>query len=155
MYQRILVPFDASPTSNRGLDEAIQVAKLTHGRIRLLHSIDEFLFSTGFESGAAFSADIIPMMKKAGEEVLQQGKERAEAQGIAAETVLLEGMAARLCDQVARAASDWGADLIVIGTHGRRGVRRMFLGSDAEQILRLAPVPVLLVRDRDAESRSD
>jgi nucleotide-binding universal stress UspA family protein len=47
-------------------------------------------------------------------------------------------------------AKRWGAELIVIGTHGRRGVGRMLMGSDAEQILRLSPVPVLLVRAKEA-----
>jgi len=60
--------------------------------------------------------------------------------------VLLDTFNRRLCDLVVRAARDWPADLVVIGTHGRRGVGRLLLGSDAEQILRLSPVPVLLVR---------
>ena len=51
-----------------------------------------------------------------------------------------------MCDLVAKAAKEWPAELVVIGTHGRRGVGRLLLGSDAEQILRLSPVPVLLVR---------
>jgi nucleotide-binding universal stress UspA family protein len=51
-----------------------------------------------------------------------------------------------VCDLVAAAAKSWSVELVVIGTHGRRGLGRLLLGSDAEQILRLSPVPVLLVR---------
>ena len=72
------------------------------------------------------------------------------AQGVAVDAVLLESFAARVSDLVVEQALGWKADLIVIGTHGRRGVRRMLLGSDAEQILRQAPVPVLLVRAAQA-----
>lgn len=63
--------------------------------------------------------------------------------------MLHETFAGRLSDFVVEQAHIWKADLIVIGTHGRRGVRRLLLGSDAEQVLRTSPVPVLLVRGAD------
>ena len=62
------------------------------------------------------------------------------------ETELHDAMTQRVSDVVVDQARSWGAEIIVIGTHGRRGVRRALLGSDAEQIVRLAPMPVLLVR---------
>ena len=68
--------------------------------------------------------------------------------GVTVETVLHHSFPGRVCDVIVKEATDWKADLIVIGTHGRRGAGRLLLGSDAEQVLRLAPVPVLLVRDR-------
>ena len=61
-------------------------------------------------------------------------------------TFLCETFGARVCDLVVEQAREWKADLIVIGSHGRRGMSRLFLGSDAELVVRLAPVPVLLVR---------
>ncbi|MCG3189203.1 MAG: hypothetical protein LKCHEGNO_01489 [Burkholderiaceae bacterium] len=70
-----------------------------------------------------------------------------------AETALNDTFTARVCDVVVQEALEWKADLIVIGTHGRRGASRLLLGSDAEQVLRLAPVPVLLVRDAGLASR--
>ena len=63
--------------------------------------------------------------------------------------VLIDRVAQRLGDSVADAAGDWGADLIVIGTHGRRGIGRVLLGSGSEQIMRLSPVPVLMIRGFD------
>lgn len=154
MYQRILVPIDGSPTSDRGLDEAITLAKLGGGRLRLVHAVDELTYATGFETYAAYAADVIPAMKKAGEELLKRGKQHAEDQGVPVDTVLLESLGVRLGDLVIEHAQSWKADLIVIGTHGRRGVRRLLLGSDAEQILRLSPVPVLLVRGVAADADS-
>ena len=65
---------------------------------------------------------------------------------MAVDTLTSECFAKRPCDVIVEQAARWPADLIVIGTHGRRGVNRMLLGSDAEQVARIAPVPVLLVR---------
>ena len=65
---------------------------------------------------------------------------------IPVDTALFDSLSKRLCDRVAEQVKEWGADVIVLGTHGRRGVGRMLLGSDAEQIVRTATVPVLLVR---------
>ena len=146
MYQRILVPFDGSPTSDRGLDEAIQLALLTNGELRLVHMVDDLLYVTGFESYSVYASDILPLMRDAGEKILQAGKARVVKAGVKVDTVLLERIAPRLSDLVADQVEAWGADLIVIGTHGRRGVGRLLLGSDAEQIVRTARVPVLLVR---------
>ena len=64
----------------------------------------------------------------------------------APEHPLTEVLPGRVCDVAVEQAKAAGADLIVLGTHGRRGVGRMLMGSDAEQILRIAPTPVLLVR---------
>ena len=66
--------------------------------------------------------------------------------GVPVDTVLIENLDARVAQLVVEHAQAWGADLIVLGTHGRRGLARVLMGSDAEQIARTAPVPVLLVR---------
>jgi nucleotide-binding universal stress UspA family protein len=146
MYEHILVPIDGSATSTRGLDEAIRLAKLTGGTIRLLHVLDELIFVTGFETGATYVNDVLPMLKEGGQRILAEGKARVDAAGVPVETLLAECFATRTSEVVLTQAEAWKADLIVLGTHGRRGVGRMLLGSDAEQIVRTARVPVLLVR---------
>ena len=65
MYQRILVPIDGSPTSDLGLDEAIALARLTGGSIRLLHILDELVFVTGFETGATYMNTVLPGLRSA------------------------------------------------------------------------------------------
>lgn len=145
MYQRILVPIDGSATSLRGLDEAIRLAKLTGAKLRLIHVVDELKYVTGFETFATYSGDLVPLMAEAGRQILEQGRERAQRAGIKAESVLFTSLAGRVSELVVEQARAWKADLIVIGTHGRHGVARALLGSDAEQVLRMAPVPVLLV----------
>ncbi len=147
MYSKILVPVDGSPTSTRGLDEAIQLAKLTHGKLRLLHSVDELSFMLAADGYAGFSGDVWNLLHDAGAQILDRAGARVRAAGIEVETVLSDSMQGRLHDLVAAEALKWPAELIVLGTHGRRGVGRMVMGSDAEQILRSAPVPVLLVRE--------
>lgn len=149
MYKRILVPFDGSATSNAGLDEAVKLAKLTGASIRLAYVLDALPFAI---DAAAFTGDVPGMLAEAGAAVLAKGKRRVAASGVPVDTFLSETFGQRVCDVVAEQAMAWKADLIVIGTHGRRGVKRLFIGSDAEQIVRTAPVPVHLVRMPQAEA---
>lgn len=146
MYEKILVPVDGSATSLAGLQEAIALARVMGSTIRLLHVVDEISFMTGFESSMSLTAQVFETLKKAGQEVLQDAQRRVLAAGVPVETELFENYAGRVSDLVITKAREWGAQLIVLGTHGRRGVGRVLLGSDAEQMLRQSPVPVLLVR---------
>jgi nucleotide-binding universal stress UspA family protein len=147
MYQRILVPVDGSPTSNAGLAEAARLAKLTGARLRLVHVLDEMPFVMSAEGYSAMSSDVRRLLREAGERVLAAASRQIEGSGVEFDTLLCD-KSGRICDRVAEQAKAWPADVIVLGTHGRRGVGRMLLGSDAEQIVRNAPVPVLLVRER-------
>jgi nucleotide-binding universal stress UspA family protein len=147
MYERILVPVDGSATSNAGLIEATKLAKLTGARVRLLHVIDDMPFMMAAGGFGAMTVDVLDSLKTAGEAILQEARARVETSGVVVSSVLLDSNGGRLCDQVIEQADSWGADLLVLGTHGRRGVRRMLLGSDAEQIVRTATIPVLLVRE--------
>ena len=149
MYQRILVPIDGSPTSDQGLDEAIALARVTGGSIRLLNILDELVFTTGFETGATYMRTVLPALRQQSERILAAGRQRVTTASVAVDTLTIECFARRPCDVIVEAAVQWPADLIVMGTHGRRGVNRMMLGSDAEQVARMAPVPVLLVRPAD------
>lgn len=146
MYQRILVAIDGSPTATRGLEEALRLAQTTKGKVRLLHVVDEIKHVTGYETFTAYTHDVLPRLRAGGEQVLREGYERAARAGVDADGRLFMASGDRICDVVQAQAESWDADLIVIGTHGRHGLERVLLGSDAEQILRLAPVPVLLVR---------
>ena len=145
MYNRILVPVDGSATSNLGLAEAIKLARLTGARLLLLHAVDIAAISLTPEASMAVPT-LFDAMREAGEQVLAKARATVESAGLAAETILVDTLSGRVSDLVVDHAKKWGADLIVIGTHGRRGVGRLLLGSDAEQIVRSAPVPVLLVR---------
>ena len=145
-YQHILVAVDGSPTSDHAVAQATGLARATGGRIRLLNVMDPLAHISGFERPEVYSQEVLPRLQKAGEALLQQARERVKQEGVAVDTVLIENLNARVAQLVVEHASAWGADLIVLGTHGRRGLERVLMGSDAEQIARTSPVPVLLVR---------
>ncbi|BEP55516.1 universal stress protein [Variovorax sp. V118] len=146
MYQRILVPIDGSSTSNRGLDEAIQLAKLTGGRLRLAHVIDELSFALAMDAYAGIAGNWLEELRGNAVKLLEAARAKAVEAGIEADTVLLDQFKGTVHDQIVAQVQACKADLIVIGTHGRRGLGRWVMGSSAEHILRMAPVPVLLVR---------
>ncbi|MGJ7511538.1 universal stress protein [Variovorax sp. GT1P44] len=88
MYQRILVPVDGSTTSMRGLEEAIRIAQLTHGRLRLIHVVDELSFSFGMEAYAGYGGDLLGILRENGARVLEQAKSIVAATGIEVDTIL-------------------------------------------------------------------
>lgn len=150
MFNRILVAVDGSPTSNKALVAALQLASESGGRVRLLHSFNELPYFTGYE----FSADLIQQCRGHAEKVLQDAVEIARAAGVPTDVKLVDTPGQRLGEVVAEEAGRFEADLIVVGTHGRRGIGRVLLGSGAEQVLRLAPVPVLAIRGEAQSTES-
>jgi nucleotide-binding universal stress UspA family protein len=145
MYKRILVPVDGSATANRGLKEALRLAKAHRSRLCLLHVVEEYFIAQAGEA-IAYADEMFDALRASGRKVLARAQAAAKKSGVPASTVLVESIAQPVAEVVARQARRFKADLIVLGTHGRRGVRRVVLGSDAEQVVRLAPTPVLLVR---------
>ena len=150
MYQKILVPVDGSATSDLGLQEATKLAQLTGASLRLLHVVDVLSLAIAGEATTVVTGDLLAAVRESGRTVLRRAEASVQAVHLAVDTVLHENTSGRVAEIVADEATSWGADLVVLGTHGRRGVGRLILGSDAEQVLRLAPVPVLMVRDRTA-----
>lgn len=150
MFKQILVPVDGSEPSNHALDTAISLAKHSGARIRLVHVVDQAAYLMGDASGVS-TGEFFSAVRDAGMRVLEQGKAAVEAAGLAVDHLLIDRAAVRLGDAVAEAAVQWGADLIVVGTHGRRGPSRLLLGSGAEQIIRLSPVRVLVTPARAAD----
>ena len=146
MYHRILVPVDGSPTSNVALATAFKLAKNFGARLRLIHLVDELVYSAGYQDFGSYNTDLITLLREAGTKVLAEGVASARTAGIEAESELFETYGERLGETVAKDAINWKADLIVVGTHGRRGLGRVLLGSGAEQVIRQASAHVLVVR---------
>ena len=147
MYKQILVPVDGSDTSNRALDEAIKLAKEQQAALRLIHVLDETTIYMMVETPYPI-ADYIKMIRDVGQKVLSTCATTAVEAGIQVDTklVVIERLTQRICDAVNEEAKRWPADLIVIGTHGRRGFNHLLLGSVAEGVIRLATNPVLICR---------
>jgi nucleotide-binding universal stress UspA family protein len=152
MYQRILVPVDGSATSIRGLDEAIRIASARNARLRLLNVIDDtLLVPAAYANPVGDLGDVIDSLAASGRSALELGTKRAAKRGVQVEQAQVRAGLRAVSDVILREARKWRADLLVMGTHGRRGVKRLVLGSDAERVLREALVPVLLVRATDAD----
>ena len=145
MYSRILVPLDGSPTSQRGFDEALALAEKLGSTLHLLNVVDARLL-IGEVSAFTPPDQLLEHWRAAGDELLTTAVERARARGVEADSAVRSDPGFRVCDMILREATESGAGLIVMGTHGRRGLKRVALGSDAELVLRESPVPVLLVR---------
>lgn len=152
VYRKILVPIDGSLTSNRGLVEAIELAKDQSATLRLVHVLDELILGPGAEA-VVYLGNTVDMLRDAGKQLLADAEAMVREQGLKVETVVLEVMGGRAAESIVAEANKWGADLIVLGTHGRRGAKRLVMGSDAEEIVRTTPIPVLLVRS-EATARS-
>jgi nucleotide-binding universal stress UspA family protein len=150
MYKRILVPIDGSETAMSGLREAMKFAKEQNAQIRLIHVVDELVL-TPYPYGPAVIDDIITQLRGVGKAVLAKARAMVQEAGINVDTQLIEAFGGRAGEDIVKAAQDWPADIVVCGTHGRRGLRRIVMGSDAEYIVRRSPVPVLLVRAAGGE----
>ena len=147
MYKQILVPVDGSDTSNRVLEEAIKLAKEQQAALRLIHVLDETTVYMMAETPYPI-ADYLKMIREVGQQVLSTCAATAVEAEIKVDTrlVVIERLAQRICDAVNEEAKRWPADLIVIGTNGRRGFNHLLLGSVAEGVIRLATNPVLICR---------
>ena len=151
VYRRILVPVDGSPTSNLGLREAIRLAKGGGARLRVLNVLDEKLVVPGVDTySPADVATLAGALNLEGRRAAKNALALARRHGVRAVAELAEGRGRYVSDVIVAAAKLARADLIVMGTHGRRGLNRLLMGSDAERVLRETPVPVLFVRGQPA-----
>ena len=148
MYRNILVPVDGSDSSTGGLLEAIKLAaQADHARLRLVHVVNTAVVA--MEYAAAFAAmDEVPQrLREDGEAALKQAEEVVRQNDLHSESVLLGTSTDNTGELIVNQSKEWPADIIVMGTHGRRGLARLVLGSNAEYVLRHTRVPVLLVRN--------
>ena len=138
-FERILVPLDGSEQSIWALGKAVQIAKLAGGVITLIHvySVSSFAITPNqvFE--------YVQSMRKYGESVLEDGKKKAEAEGVQVETLLVEG---HVVEEILKVAKEGNYKLIVIGAKGMSKLTELLMGSVSSSVTRLAPCPVLIVR---------
>jgi nucleotide-binding universal stress UspA family protein len=149
MYKKILVPVDGGETSLLGLQHAILLAKDQKAALRLLHVVHDYLLADG-RHGMVRSGELLKELREHGQTILKDAVSGARKQGVEADTESVETPMGPVGAAIAEYAEQWPADLIVMGTHGRRGIRRLVMGSDAEYVVRTASVPVLLVRGTKA-----
>jgi nucleotide-binding universal stress UspA family protein len=152
MCKRIFVAIDGSSTAQAALVEAIQFARLPGMSLCIGTVLDTGVLSkNSMGMGALIDVDQVRAeMRQAAETLLDDAMARAKEAGLDPFRILVESDNKRVADMIVEAASQWDADLIVIGTHGRRGFERMVMGSVAENLVRIATTSLFLVRRKAA-----
>ncbi|WP_336975288.1 universal stress protein [Acinetobacter pittii] len=144
LYQHILVPIDGSETSMVAMKEAIKLGKALNSKITVVQvmALDPFIADAYVKTGE--TNELIERTRTYLLNILEQAKQQFSNEGITVETKLLEGFVVH--EEIIQAAQDLNADLIVMGSHGRTGVRKLVLGSVAQKVLGESHIPVLIVR---------
>jgi len=144
MYDEILVPTDGSPASEAAIEHAIDLAAQYGARLHALYVVDGAAYST-LEAGSEI---VVEALRSEGETATQRVADAAADAGTDTTTTVTTGTAYQsIRDYVA----ENGIDMIVMGTHGRKGLDRYLLGSVTERVVRTADVPVLTVRQSTDE----
>jgi nucleotide-binding universal stress UspA family protein len=139
--QNIVVATDFSDIANHALDEALDLAKRLGGKITLVHAYEIPIY--GFPDGILVApAEVAGRIQEGAQKQLELEVEARKGQGVSITAVLRMGTP---WEEINAVASATGAGLIVVGSHGRRGIARALLGSVAERVLRTAALPVLIV----------
>ena len=154
-YQRLLVAMDDSDISQLALQETLRLAAMFEARLCIVHGIDAV--TTNAYKRTDRDEFLAPQIQT-GQEILDRAGAAAREAGLTCEERLLEVDVmgrGRLPEIVVKEAGDWEADLIVVGTHARRGVSHLLMGSVAEGIGRIASKPVLVVPGQAAAALAD
>jgi nucleotide-binding universal stress UspA family protein len=152
MFERIMVALDGSAASNAALKVAARLAHDQRATLVGLYVVDDMAVALNFASryGAGGFADALhESLHQVGQDVLDRAREIAGAAGATFEGVLAEARGESVARAILGEARQSKVDLLVLGTHGRRGLARMVMGSDAEAVLRQATVPVMLVHEEE------
>lgn len=152
MCKRIFVAIDGSSTAKAALVEAIQFARLPGMSLCIGTVLDTGLLDQkSMGMGALIDTNQVKAeMHKAAELLLDKAVVQAKEAGLEPYRILIESDKKRVAEMIVEAAKQWDADLIVIGTHGRRGFERMVMGSVAENLVRIATTSLFLVRRKPA-----
>jgi nucleotide-binding universal stress UspA family protein len=145
MYRHLLIPVDGSDASKAGLREVVRIATPEVSKLRVVHVIDSSVGKSSYDPGTVGDT-IIQASRDTGTTILAEAREVLTKYDLRAECVLIESHGGRVASRIIAQAREWPADLIIMGSHGRRGLARVALSSEAEEVFRESPVPVLLVR---------
>ena len=150
MYKRILVPIDGGPSSALALSQAITVAKATGAQVKVLFVVDDS--DVFFESSYPHAEDMTKAISRVGTSALSRASNRLGSAGVRFLTELAKRpiTPGLIAATIVERADCWPADLIVMGTHGRRGLRRLILGSISEGVIAQTTKPVLLIRAEES-----
>jgi nucleotide-binding universal stress UspA family protein len=153
MYSRILAATDGSETSELAIEQAARLAKDQNAKLRIVHVIEQSRLAFAAAGPVAVDLEaIVEALRKSGQAALERGRAIAQRNDVQADVAIVgdDAVDDRVAIVLADEARRWKADLIVLGTHGRRGINHLLMGSVAEAVARIAPAHVLLVRSQTA-----
>ncbi|HDR9875864.1 universal stress protein [Burkholderia cenocepacia] len=150
MYKRIFVGLDGSPSARLALNEAIRIATASGGEVTCAYVVEHRPQLVDVDAGFAAERDGDAAAADAATPVLDDAKAALARQHVRGTVRALDAYGEDIATVLMRTAAEADADLIVMGTSGRHGLRRLLLGSVAESLLRAADRPVLLVRHDEA-----
>lgn len=147
-YQHILVPVDDSPISYAAVDHAITLAKLCHSQVTLVSvvSVDPYV-GVDFYQVAPAITDHFMEAEASAKSRLQEIAQTFENEGITAQPKVFHGNPS---EGIIHVADEVSADLIVMGSHGRTGVKKLVLGSVAQSVLTQSPIPVMVIKHQSS-----
>jgi nucleotide-binding universal stress UspA family protein len=145
MFKHILLPVDGSDTSLMAVEKACGLARAFGSEVTAIYVIDPYAFSGVGADFAYGQAQYLGAASTEANAALEAASTALKAEGLAVHTAVIEGHA--VYRGILETASSIGADLIVMGSHGRRGLEKLVLGSVAAQVLAHAHLPILVVRD--------
>ncbi len=145
MFKNILVAFDGSPIAEGALRLGVGLAGRNHAELTLLFVLNEYVALSEMQMASpSLYKRHLEGLRRRGIEVLEEARIIAAGAGVEARLLLCETAVRRAADAICEEAAK-GYDVVVMGTHGRRGLSRLVLGSDAESVSRACTIPVLLV----------
>ena len=153
MYKRIMVAVDESFMTSQVMEAAIELAKATGAQVAICHAIDETILAQ--REVAMMLPNSVgkteARMRLGAEGFLDRLLQTVRSAGVEAEIKLVESEQKHVSDMLIDAAGEWQADLLIVGTHGRRGIERFFVGSVAERLVRKGQTSLLLVRGEEPD----
>ena len=144
MYDTILVPTDGSPQADAAIEQALDLAERYDATIHSLYVVDISYPYADFEASAVNWEGVTAAQEGQGEQATATVRKRGEERNVPVEVEVTQSTS--IHGEILNYVDDNDIDLIVMGTHGRRGLDRYLLGSVTEKIVRLADVPVLTVK---------
>lgn len=143
-YQHILVPVDGSETAYTAVAQAVAIAQAFNSKVTLVEVLTLDPYIAAEYITAKQTNEFIERARQALIKNLEEAKAKFAAHGVNVETQILEGQV--ISREIVNAAKSLKADLIVMGSHGRTGIKKLFLGSVAQSVLAEADIPVLIAR---------
>jgi nucleotide-binding universal stress UspA family protein len=151
MIKKILIPTDFSPSAQHAIEYAISLNKLFHARLYLLHVLQDFTEFSEFTLNLSFLPELYAEFEQSAAKRLEEIATAKMPSDTTCDTYIVHGVP---FNEIINFAREEKIDLIVIGTHGRTGLKHMFFGSTAEKVVKRAPCSVLVARKPEPEEKA-